>query len=222
VRYLRATENRKKIENMKKIIYFFAIILIFQNSFGQQTKVFDSINNQFKKIKLECKIKSNNKKILNLFDDFYSEMLEADNGNLSQNTISEYNEFQNNRNIPNWHIFYLFNIYQNHITESVKLNKQTDSDFQISVMKILSGELLATYKTIPPLILIYMGEALMSGNRNELAKNHFKMLLEFYPKSIPIKVYNYLLLEDGTEKEKLYKVLKTENPYHWMVIEKLK
>ncbi len=222
MRYLRATENRKKIENMKKIIYFFAIILIFQNSFGQQTKVFDSINNQFKKIKLECKIKSNNKKILNLFDDFYSEMLEADNGNLSQNTISEYNEFQNNRNIPNWHIFYLFNIYQNHITESVKLNKQTDSDFQISVMKILSGELLATYKTIPPLILIYMGEALMSGNRNELAKNHFKMLLEFYPKSIPIKVYNYLLLEDGTEKEKLYKVLKTENPYHWMVIEKLK
>ena len=207
---------------MKKIICFFAIILIYQNSLGQQAKVFDSISNELKKIKSECKIKSSNKKILNLFDDFYSEMMQADNGNLSQNTITEYSEFQKNRNIPNWHIFYLFNIYQNHITESVKLNKKTNSDFQISVMKILSGELLETYKTIPPLILIYMGEALMSGNRNELAKNHFKMSLEFYPKSIPIKVYYYLLLEDGTEKEKLYKVLKTENPYHWMVIEKLK
>lgn len=207
---------------MKKIIYFSLIILICQNSFGQQTKVFDSINNELKKIKSKCKIKSSNKKILNLFDDYYSEMMQADNGNLSQKTISEYREFQNNQNIPNWHIFYLFNIYQNHITESLKLNKQTNSDFQISVMKILSGELLETYKTIPPLILIYMGEALMSGNRNELAKNHFKMSLEFYSKSIPIKVYYFLLLKEGTEKERLYKELKTENPNHWMVIEKLK
>ena len=207
---------------MKNIVCFFAIILIYQNSFGQQTKVFDSISNELKKIKSECKIESNNKKILNLFNDFYFEMMQAENGNLSQNTISEYNDFQNNRNIPNWHIFYLFNIYQNHITESIKLNKETNSDFQISVMKILSGELLETYKTLPPLILIYMGEALMSGNRNETARNHFKMSLEFYPKSIPIKVYNYLLLEDVIEKEKVYKELKTKNPNHWMVIEKLK
>ena len=207
---------------MKKIIYFFAIILIYQNSFGQQTRVFDSISKELKKIKSECTIKSNNKKILNLFNDFYSEMMQADNGNLSQNTISEYTDFQNNRNLPNWHIFYLFNIYQNHITESVKLNKETNSDFQISVMKILSGELLETYKTIPPLILIYMGEALISGNKNEMARNHFKMSLEFFPKSIPVKVYNYLLLTAGIEKEKLYNELKKENSNHWMVIEKLK
>ena len=204
---------------MKKT-FFFLIFIFCLNTFGQKNNVFDSLSIELKKIKSNCKIKSNNKRALNLLDNLYNETMQSNISYLSEKTTSELKEFQNNRDIPNWHIFYLFNIYQNHIAESQNSNTQTNANFQIASMKLLSGELLETYKTIPPIILIYMGEALLSGNKIDAARNHFKMSFEFFPKSIPLKVYCYLLSNDIKEKEKLFNELK-ENSNHWMVIEKL-
>jgi len=205
---------------MKKIFFLLILIISFKIT-GQEQVSYDSIKNELTKIKLYSKIKNNNKRVLKLLDNLYYETMQSNDGYPSEKTISELKEFQKNQNIPNWHIFYLFNIYQNHITESQKLNTQTNANFQIGVMKLLSGELIETYNTIPPIILIYMGEALLSGNKIDLARNHFKMSFEFFPKSIPIKVYCYLLSNDNKEKEKLYRELKKENSNHWMVIEKL-
>ncbi|RBA27933.1 hypothetical protein [Flavobacterium tibetense] len=205
---------------MKKSLFILILFTTFK-IIGQSQVSFDSIKNELSKIKLNSKIKNNNKRVLKLLDNLYYETLQSDDGFLSEKTISELKEFENNKDIPNWHIFYLFNIYQNHITESQNLNIPTNANFQIGVMKLLSGELIEVYNTIPPIILIYMGEALLSGNKIDLAKNHFKMSFEFFPKSIPLKVYCYLLSDDETEKQKLYRELKKEKPNHWMVIEKL-
>ena len=220
VRYhARTDENKTK---MKNIFILVLIVITVQKSFGQRISVFDSITNEVQKLKLNCKANGNNKNILKLLDNINAELMEDENGSLSQKTVKLYEDFTTNKNIDNYHIFYLFNIYQNHITESAQLNKKANANFQITVMKIISGQISETFKTIPDLILLYMGEALISGNRIELARSHFKKIAEFNPQSVPLKVYCYLLSENQVEKDNYYKELKSKHSKHWMVIEKLK
>jgi hypothetical protein len=207
---------------MKNIFILFLILITLQKSIGQKISVYDSITNEVIKIKLTCKVDGSNKKILKLLDNINAELMEDENGTLSQKTLKLYEDFKTNKNIDNYHIFYLFNIYQNHITESAQLNRKANANFQITVMKILAGQISETFKTIPDLILLYMGEALISGNRIELARNHFTKIAKFNPQSVPLKVYCYLLSENQVEKDNYYKELKSKHSKHWMVIEKLK
>ena len=86
-------------------------------------------------------------------------------------------------------------------------------------MKSLSGECLSLYKSIPVIVCIYMGEALLNAGMTDLARDHFKMSLEFYPNSIPLLVYNYKLEKDKNSKDQQLKKLKKKYGKHWMVMD---
>ncbi len=185
------------------------------NSFAQDT--YETINIALQLVKSKTKVDGKNKRVLLLLENMHNELLEADNGQLSEASLAEYKAFLDGDSLPNSHIFYLFNLYQEEIQDP-----EVTGDFQIGCMKLLSREFVETYNTIPAIVLVYMGEALMAANMGEKAKAHFEMASEFYPDSVPIKVYNYVLADEGGAKEKKKKALYKKYPNHWMVKEMVK
>ena len=199
-----------------KLIFF---LLLFTNLslYSQQIRPIDSLSIAFNKLKETSKIDKKDRTILKLLNRMYDEILQADNGGLSNKTLTEYQTYKNDPTLANWHIFYLFDNYQNEIIQTEFKNKPNNKSLRLALMKILSGELVTLYHEIPPIVLVYMGEALMNAGMKTNAENHFKTALEFYPNSTPIKVYNYLLSQNKYEKEKLYDNLIKNNKNHWMV-----
>ncbi|RKS03632.1 hypothetical protein [Flavobacterium sp. 102] len=199
-----------------KLISFF-LFFVNLNLQAQQNKTFDSLTVEFNKLKEVSNINKKDKTILKLLNSLYDETLQADDGSLSQKTIAKYQAFKEDSKLANWPVFYLFETYQNEITQTELGKKKNNKDLRVALMKILSGELIDLYQTIPPIILVYMGEALMNSGANSRAQNHFKMSLEFYPESIPLKVYSYLLADDKTAKEAISADLTKNHKNHWMV-----
>jgi hypothetical protein len=111
----------------------------------------------------------------------------------------------------------LFDTYQNIISETASKGEKPPANICVPLMKTLAGECVSVYNSIPAIVCIYMGEALMSAGMTDEARKHFKMSLQFYPNSIPLLVYNYRLEQDPTMKQKELKNLKQKYPKHWMV-----
>lgn len=196
-----------------KLLLLFLVATL--NSFAQDR--YETINIALQLVKSKTKIDGKDKRLLNLLENMYNETLQANEGQLSEATINMYKTFAEDPNLPNSHLFYLFNLYQEEIQ-----NPEVTSDFQIGCMKLLSGEFVETYNTIPAIVLIYMGEALMAANMQDKAKTHFEMASGFYPDSVPIKVYNYILTDEGPAKENVRKSLLKKYPDHWMVKQMVK
>lgn len=202
---------------MKTIFkYIFLFFPIFAFS---QTSEYDSLKRELKEYKLNYQIDSSDKSVLQLLEKLYNENLQTNKG-LSKETLDEYQRYSESETLKNKSILFLFNKYQNYISETAVKGIKTDSEFQIAILKLLSGECLEIYKTIPAIVVIYMGEALINANMNEMALEHFKSSLSLYPNSIPIKVYIVLLDEENNIdlKNELFK----ENKKHWMVQKLLK
>jgi len=188
---------------------------------AQQT-VYDNLVADVQKVKATTKVDRNDRRILELLNKMYMEVLQADNGSLSKGTIDEIKAFQNDCSLANRHIFYLFQRYQSLIEAGQSKPEESNCNLQIALMKVLSRELFDLYNEIPPIICIYMGEALMSAGLREDAKTHFTQSLVFYPNSVPLKVYKYLLTDNESEKRRLFKELTEKHPNHWMVKRNLK
>lgn len=202
---------------MKKTLLLLLVLLATRTVIAQSNSAFDSMSVEFNKVKAASIVDKNDKAILKLLNKMHDESLQADEGNLSQQTMAEYQSYKTNKQLKNQHVFYLFDAYQNEVTRTEFNKTRNNKNLRIAIMKILSGELIALYHDIPPIVLVYMGEALMNSQQKETAREHFKMSLEFYPKSIPLKMYNYLLAEDSSKKERLYKELTKKHKNHWMV-----
>lgn len=168
-------------------------------------------------VKNKTKVSSSDKRIISLFDKLYEKTLQANNNELDEKTIREYQAYQKDTTLANRHIALLFDNYQNIITETAAKGKQAPAEICIPILKSLSEECLKLYNTIPVIVCVYMGEALQSAGMTEEARNHFKMSLQFYPNSIPLMVYNYKLEQDETKKQQLFKELKKKYSKHWMV-----
>lgn len=199
---------------MKKV---FLCLLVLSAAMAQAQVTYESVPEGLKEAKAKCKADGNDTRALILMERMNEEVLEAGNPVLSEKTIALYKAFSEDPTLPNSHIFYLFNLYQNEITKADVTN-----DFQIGCMKLLSGECIATYKKIPAIVLIYMGEALMRAGMEDKAREHFSTAASYYPKSLPIKVYNFLLMAHGDEKEKIKKELLKKHASHWMVKDMVK
>lgn len=179
-----------------------------------QTQIFDSLTIELNEYKLTHPTDTKDKRIFNLLKNLYKENLQLNTG-LSKATAKEYNDIKNSEKVLNKSIFFLFNKYQDHITETAMIGNSTNPDFQIAVMNLLASECMETYKEIPAIVLVYMGEALLSANMIEKATKHFILSLKSYPDSIPIKVY--LVLLDSKNKKALKQQLIKNHSNHWMV-----
>lgn len=168
-------------------------------------------------VKNKTKIISTDKSILKLLDKMYEKTLQANDLELDEKTVKEYQQYQTDTTLANRHIALLLDNYQTIITETAAKGQQAPANICIPLMKSLSEECLSLYNIIPVIVCIYMGEALQSAGMTDKAREHFKMSLQFYPSSIPLQVYNYKLEQDPTKKKEELAELKKKYAKHWMV-----
>jgi hypothetical protein len=168
-------------------------------------------------VKNKTQVSASDKRIITLLDKLYEKTMQANDNELDEKTLNEYQLYQTNTTLANRHIALLFDTYQNIITKTAANGKQPPAEICIPVMKSLSGECLKLYNSIPAIVCIYMGEALQSAGMTDEARNHFKMSLQFYPNSIPLMVYNYRLEQDQAKKKVQLVELKKKYSKHWMV-----
>jgi len=168
-------------------------------------------------VKNKTKIVSSDKTILSLLDKLYQKTLQANELELDEKTMKQYQNYQTDTTLSNRHIALLFDTYQTIITETAAKGEKAPAEICVPLMKSLSGECLSLYNSIPAMVCIYMGEALQSAGMIDKAREHFKMSLQFYPNSIPLLVYNYRLEQDLTKQKEQLADLKKKYSKHWMV-----
>ena len=168
-------------------------------------------------VKNKTTITAADKTILTVLDKMYEQTMQANNGQLDEKTTRKYQQFISDTRLPNRHIALLFDNYQNIISETAGKGEIAPASVCIPLMKTLAGECLSLYQLIPPIVCIYMGEALQSAGMLEEARSHFKISLQFYPGSIPLLVYNYKLEPDQAKKSEMLVELKKKFSKHWMV-----
>jgi len=194
---------------MKKLIlplFFFFGILTFSQTAAAAKEVFE-------KIKKESKIDGNDKTIYNLLDEFYDKNLQAENDEMTSETVEKIQKLASDPNTKNLHVLMLFLMYQQHISQTAAAGKKTNPEFQIETMRLLENETKEIYGKIPAIIYIYTYEALDSGNKRDEAKAAAIQGLKEYPDSVPLKIYSYLNTKDEALKNDLIK----NHSNHWMV-----
>ena len=168
-------------------------------------------------VKNKTKIIATDKTILTVLDKMYEQTLQANDGQLDEKTIRQYQQFQTDTILANRHIALLFDTYQTIISETAKKGERAPADICVPLMKTLAAECVSLYNNISAIVCIYMSEALQSAGKTDEAREHFKMSLQFYPISIPLLVYNYRLEQDPTKKNEQLADLKKKYAKHWMV-----
>lgn len=197
---------------MKTIIL--TLFLLFYCSLNAQSETYDSLKLELDQFNLTHSKNSEDKRVWDLLNNLYEENLQTNKG-LSQETLNEYSAVKSSDSISNKSIFYLFDKYQEYITETVAYGKPSEVNIQLAIMKLLAAECVQVYNAIPPIVMIYMGEVLMGASMNQQAQDHFEAGIQYYPDSIPIQVYLVLLNEHQYKKEK--KRLISKHSDHWMV-----
>ncbi|KQT24300.1 hypothetical protein ASG22_09830 [Chryseobacterium sp. Leaf405] len=194
---------------MKKLV-FALFFFLSSNAFSQTAAAAKEV---FEKIKKESKIDGNDKTIYNLLDEFYNKNLQADNDEMTPETVEKIQSLVSDPTTKNIHILMLFLLYQQHISQTATVGKKPNSEFQIETMRLLENETKEIYGKVPAIIYVYKYEALDSGDKKDEAKTAAIQGLKEYSDSVPLKVYTYLSTKDETLKNDLIK----NHPNHWMV-----
>ena len=196
---------------MKKLILtiFFCIGL---NTFAQTG---NQVKDIFLKIKQESNIDRNNKAVYDILDEFYTKSLQAENDEMTPETVQRIEKLASNPDTKNLHILLLFLMYQQHLSRTSMAGKTPDTEFQAEAMKLLENETKDIYGKVPVIIYIYKAEALDGAGKKEDAKAVVDQGLKEYPDSVPLKVYSYLNTKDEVLRNDLIK----NHPNHWMVLQ---
>ena len=188
------------------------MLLMATVSNGQSSteKTLDSTLNR---LKTTSGTDASDTRIFDLLQNFYNEVLQADNGDVSPETIQKVNDYVADNKTKNRHLLMMFLMYQQHISQASAKGEKPDSDYQVACMKLLEKEMNAVYNKVPAIIYIYKAEALQSHGMIEEAKATIVSALKVYPDSVPLKVYRYL----DTHDEQIKKDLVQNHSNHWLV-----
>ncbi|MBC3542237.1 hypothetical protein ACFSC6_13645 [Rufibacter sediminis] len=190
---------------MKKLYIIFLFI-----SFNALAQVDEA---RISKIRGNTKIDNQDKAVLNLMEEFYTQMLQSDAGKLSPNTPEKLDNLLRNGRTRNRHLLVMFMVYQQHISQTAASGKRPDTKFQVELMTDLAFEFKNIYNEVPAIIYVYQSEALNSSGQNQEALKIIEEGLTVYPNSVPLKVYKYL----GTKDDALKIDLIGNHSNHWMV-----
>lgn len=202
-------KNHFKSIFMKKLILLF-LFLWGINSFSQTAAAAKEV---FEKLKKESKTDGTDKTVYNILDEFYNKTLQAENDEMTDETIGKIQTLISNPDTKNIHILLLFLMYQQHISQTAAVGKKSNPEFQIETMSLLEEETKKIYGKIPAIIYIYKYESFDSGDKKQEAKAAVIQGLKEYPDSVPLKVYSYLNTNDEALKNDLIK----NHSNHWMV-----
>lgn len=168
-------------------------------------------------VKNKARITSSDSTVLKLLDDLYEQTLQANDEQPDEKTINQFFQYRTDTTLANRHIVYLFDTYQNLITETASKGEAAPAYLCIPLIQTLASECVSLYNFIPVIVCVFMGEALISADLLDDARKHFELCLQFYPESIPLLVYNYRLELNSSKKEKMLENLKKNYSKHWMV-----
>lgn len=195
--------------SMKKL--FLAIFFSISLNMFAQTQ--NQVKDIFLKLKQESKIDGNDRAVYDILDEFYNKNLQADNDELTPETVQRIEKTASNPDTKNLHILMLFLMYQQHISRTSMAGKKPDTEFQTEAMKLLENETREIYGKVSAIIYIYKAESLESAGKKEDSKTTLAEGLKEYPDSVPLKVYSYLNTKDEVLRNDLVK----NHPNHWMV-----
>lgn len=168
-------------------------------------------------VKKNSIISKKDKSIIKLLDKTYELTLQADDGAMDESLARKYEQYRTDSSLANRHIAYLFDSYQVLLMSAYEKQQQAPAELCIPIMYNLANECVNLFGVVPAIVCIYQGEALLGADMVDEARKHFKMSLQFYPKSVPLQVYDYRLEQDPNEKQRKFIKLKKDHPNHWMV-----
>ncbi|KMQ63794.1 hypothetical protein ACM40_03175 [Chryseobacterium sp. BLS98] len=194
---------------MRKLI----LILLFCIGLNTFAQTGNQVKELFLKIKKDAKIDRNDTAVYDILDEFYNKNLQAENDEMTPETIQRIEKLASNPDTKNLHILLLFLMYQQHISRTSMVGKAPDTEFQTETMTLLENESREIYGKVPAIIYVYKAEALDGAKKKEEAKTVLDQGLKEYPDSVPLKVYRYLNTKDEVLRNDLVK----NHPNHWMV-----
>jgi hypothetical protein len=185
------------------------IIILFLtfNVFAQPNE------SRINRLRTETIIDNQDKAVFDLLEEFYTQGLQSELGELSPNMQKKINKLYQNKNTKNRHLLLMFMAYQDHISQTVAVGKRPNTRFQVELTTDLAYEFKNIFNKIPAIIYIYKFEAFDTSGQNEEAAKIIDEGLKDYPDSVPLKVYKFLSSKDETIKTDLI----TNHPNHWMV-----
>jgi len=193
-------------------IIFIPLFLFSVTAYSQSSEE-RFLDSTIAELKIQHKVDKNDQRIFMLLESFYSEVLQADKGNLSPQMVQKIGTYMKDNEVKNRHLLILFLMYQDHISETAAQGKRTNKAYQVACINLLEKEMSEVYGKLPTIVYIYKSEALRSAGRNEEARAVVEAGLKNSPASIPLKVYKYLDLKDEAIKNDLVK----NHSGHWMV-----
>lgn len=196
-----------------KICLFSLAILLFIPVAHSQSSTEKTLDSTLHRLKSASGTDASDTRIFDLLQSFYNEALQADNGDLSQETVQHVNNYVADTKTKNRHLLMLFLMYQQHISQTTAKGEKPNSEYQVALTKLLEKEMNAIYGKVPTIVYIYKAEALQSHGKIEEAKAVIVKALKLYPDSVPLKVYRYL----DTQDEQIKKDLVQNHSGHWLV-----
>lgn len=194
---------------MKKLIVLFSLLL-GSYAFSQTAAAAKEV---FEKIKKEAVTDGNDTTVYNVLDEFYARNLQADNDEITPETVEKIQRLATDPHTKNLHLLLLFLMYQQHISQTSAAGRKPNPDFQTETAKLLEEETRTIYGKVPAIIYVYRYEALDGAGKKDEARAIAAQGLKEYPDSVPLKVYAYLSTKDENLKNDLVK----NHSGHWMV-----
>ncbi|HXF49369.1 MAG TPA: hypothetical protein VNL73_08105 [Verrucomicrobiae bacterium] len=169
-------------------------------------------------VKRNSSISASDKSIIVLFDRMYDMGLQSDDGGpLDTNLVHKLRQYRTDFSLPNRHIAYLFDSYDQIIHLLNEEGKKLPSELCIRITDHLASECRKLFGLVPVVVRIYQGEALLNARMIDKAREHFRFSLQEFPHSVPLRVYDCQLDANPGRREKKLKKLRQDHPNHWMV-----
>jgi len=196
---------------MKKLILF--ILFLFFNTISAQNEMDAFIQDLVIETKKQYPSDPKDLKINKIFDTFYLEVLQSENGEISEDLIQQITVLADDPKTKNMHLLSLLLVFQEYINESSENEQLANAAFQLKLIDRLENEFKLLNQPIPLLIYIYKIEALQANDYFEQADELTALAYKKNPNSVPIKVYQYLATNDESIKNDLIK----NHSNHWFV-----
>lgn len=190
--------------------YLIIIATLFSTVVYSQDR--NIIEKTFNEIKRNSKVDKNDSTCYNLMQKMYDEVLQSENSELKESTISAIKKYQNSRKSKNTYLFATLMFYQDVITKSAN-EKVVKPELQRDLINYLENEMIEIYDKIATIIYVYKVETLSLFDDKTEMKKYIDEGLKNYPNSIPLKYYSYKYLNEQTYKKELLKI----NKKHWLI-----
>ena len=186
---------------------------MFVGTISAQNEIDEYINTVIIESKNSNPVDSKDLTMKNTFDQFYNEVLQNDNGQISEELLDKIAILVENPATKNMQIMNLLLVFQDYINEISENQSILNPEFQLKIVNAIEKEFIDLKQEVPALVYVYKIEALQTNDMFDESDKLIEVSLKKFPNSIPIKAYKYLATEDESVKNDLVK----NHSNHWFV-----